>query len=44
MSFDDFPMLPSGVWVYIIQLPNEEGSINLVLVCNPSGKEVPALA
>jgi hypothetical protein len=29
---------------YIILLPNEEDSIDLVLVCNPSGKEVPALA
>jgi hypothetical protein len=25
-------------------LPNEEDSIDLVLVCNPSGKEIPALA
>jgi hypothetical protein len=44
MSFDDFPMLPSGVWVYYILLPNQEDSIDSVLVCNPSGKEVPALA
>ena len=42
-EFDDFPMIPSGVWVYFI-LPNEEDSVDLVLVCNPSGKEVPALA
>ncbi len=27
-----------------ILLPNEEGSIDSVLVCNPSGKEVPTLA
>ena len=32
-------MLPSGVWVYFILLPNEEDSIDSVLVCNPSGKE-----
>jgi hypothetical protein len=44
MSFDDFPMLPSGIWVYYILLPNEEDSIDSVLVCNPCGKEVPALA
>jgi hypothetical protein len=25
-------------------LPNEEDSIDSVLVCNPSGKEIPALA
>ena len=31
-------MLPSGVWVYFILLPNEEDSIDSVLVCNPSGK------
>ena len=37
-EFDDFPMLPSGVWVYFILLPNEEDSIDSVLVCNPSGK------
>jgi hypothetical protein len=43
-EFDDFPMLPSGVWVYFILLPNEEDSIDSVLVCNPSGKEIPALA
>jgi hypothetical protein len=42
-EFDDFPMLLSGVWVYFILLPNEEASIGSVLVCNPSGKEVPAL-
>ncbi len=44
MSFDDFPMLPSGVWVYIIQLLNEDDSIDSFLICNPSGNEVPALA
>jgi len=36
-------MLPSGVWVYFILLPNEEDSIDSVLVCNPSGKEIPML-
>ena len=29
---------------YIILFLNEEDSIDSVLVCNPSGKEVPALA
>jgi hypothetical protein len=29
---------------YILLLPNEEDSIDSVLVCNPSGKEIPALA
>jgi hypothetical protein len=45
-EFDDFPMLPSasGAWVYFILLPNEEDSINSVLVCNPSGNKIPALA
>jgi hypothetical protein len=36
MSFDDFPMLPSGVWVYIIYFPNEDNSVDSVLMCNPS--------
>ncbi len=40
-EFDDLPMLPSGAWVYFILLPNEEDSINSVLVCNPSGNEIP---
>jgi hypothetical protein len=40
MSFDDFPMFPSGVWVYIIYLPNEDDSVDLVLMCNPSGMEI----
>ena len=31
-------MLPSGVWVYFILLPNEEDSIDSVLLCNPSGR------
>jgi hypothetical protein len=37
-------MLPSGVWVYFLLMPNEEDSIDLVLVCNPSEKEIPSLA
>ncbi len=44
ISFDNFPMLLSEVWVYIILLLNEKDSINSVLVSNPSGKEVPTLA
>jgi hypothetical protein len=43
-EFDDFPMLPSEVWVYFILMPNEEDSIDSVLVCNPSGKEITTLA
>jgi hypothetical protein len=37
-------MLPSEVLVYFILMPNEEDSIDSVLVCNPSGKEITALA
>jgi hypothetical protein len=41
MSIDDFPMLPSGVWVYIIYLLNENDFVDSVLMCNPSGMEIP---
>ena len=40
MSFDDFPMLPSGVWVYIIYFPNEDNSVDSVLMCNPSRMKI----
>jgi len=45
--FYDFPMgymslmIPNVTqwgWVYFILLPNEEDSIDSVLLCNPSGK------
>jgi hypothetical protein len=40
MSFDDFPMLPSGVWVYIMYFPNEDNSVDSVLMCNPSRMKI----
>ena len=40
MSFGDFPMLPSGVWVYIIYFPNEDNSVDSVLMCNPSRMKI----
>ena len=42
--FFDLPMLPSVVWLYLILWLNEQDSMNSVLVCNPSGKMIPALA
>ena len=51
--FNDFPMGYMSLMIsqcypvgfgYILLLPNEEDSIDSVLVCNPSGKEIPALA
>ena len=40
MSFDDFPILPSGVWVYIMYFPNEDNSVDSVLMCNPSRMKI----
>ena len=39
----DFPMGYMSL-VYFLLMPNEEDSIDSVLVCNPSEKEIPSLA